>query len=84
MSSNSTPQESVYCIIVCWYVGTVNGCSFLETENGQPYSCVFNAIRIQHILNDLMSVKTLEADGIIAKSETVHVLSALMGTRPKC
>lgn len=41
---------------------------FLETERGEPYIEVFRAIRIQHILNDIVSVQTLESDKIVPKS----------------
>ena len=43
---------------------------FLETERGQPYVQVFRAIRIPHILNDVVSVHTLESDRIIPESES--------------
>ena len=47
----------------------INKCYFLETDRGHKYEPVFKAIRIQHILNDVVSVKTLEADGIIPEGE---------------
>lgn len=66
-------SESLY--LYCIYIllldlaGESNGCSFLETESGRQFIPVFKAIRLQHILNDVVSVKTLEADGIIPESE---------------
>lgn len=41
---------------------------FLECEQGQQYAAVFKAVRVQHILNDVVSVKTVEADRIIPES----------------
>ena len=41
----------------------------LETEVGQPYMAVFRAIRLQHILNEVVSTGTLEADRIIPECE---------------
>ena len=42
-----------------------NGVSFLECEVGEPYVSVFRGVRLQHILNDVVSVRTIEADKII-------------------
>lgn len=46
-----------------------DGSFFLETEVGQPYVDVFQAIRLQHILNEVVSTGTLEADRIIPECE---------------
>lgn len=43
--------------------------AFLETEDGRQYARVFCAIRLQHILNDISSVETVESDKIIPESE---------------
>ena len=47
----------------------IDGSFFLETEVGQPYVDVFQAIRLQHILNEVVSTGTLEADRIIPECE---------------
>ena len=46
-----------------------DGSFFLETEVGQPYVDMFQAIRLQHILNEVVSTGTLEADRIIPECE---------------
>ena len=46
-----------------------DGSFLLETEVGQPYMAVFRAIRLQHILNEVVSTGTLETDGIIPECE---------------
>ena len=60
----------------CIVLGTEDeNCTyFLETERGEPYIEVFRAIRIQHILNDIVSVQTLESDKIVPKSERTAML----------
>jgi len=45
-----------------------DGSFFLETEVGQRYVEVFRAIRLQHILNEVVSTGTLEVDRIIPES----------------
>ena len=65
-------MEYIHRVIIPLYfycAGDINKCHFLETERGCQYEPVFKAIRVQHILNDVVSVKTLEADGIIPESE---------------
>ena len=47
-----------------------DGSFFLETEVGQHYVEVFKAIRLQHILNEVVSTGTLEVDRIIPESES--------------
>lgn len=44
----------------------------METENGKQFIPIFKAVRLQHIMNDVVSVRTLEADGIIPESKAVH------------
>lgn len=46
-----------------------DGSFLLETEVGQPYMAVFRTIRLQHILNEVVSTGTLETDGIIPECE---------------
>ena len=48
--------------------------SLLETENGRQFSPIFKAVRLQHIMNDVVSVRTLEADGIIPASKASHAI----------
>ena len=48
---------------------THNGVSFLECEVGEPYVSVFRGVRLQHILNDVVSVRTIEADKIIPEGQ---------------
>ncbi|ELU13473.1 hypothetical protein CAPTEDRAFT_183544 [Capitella teleta] len=38
---------------------------YLETVEGQPYLPVFENLRLQHVVNDVSSVKIVEDDGII-------------------
>jgi BTB/POZ domain-containing protein 13 len=38
---------------------------FLKTEEGQQYCPVFRALRLQHIMNDIASIRLLEADRIV-------------------
>lgn len=52
-------------------LGESVGCSFLETKIGREYIPVFKAIRVQHILNDAVSVKTLELNAIIPEGEAI-------------
>ena len=52
----------------CTLAGRSGG-SFLEREAGLPYVEVFRAIRLQHILNDITSIESIEADRIIPQSE---------------
>ena len=56
-------------------IGNEDDTCFLETERGEPYVEVFRAIRVQHILNDVVSVHTLETDMIIPKSESTAMPS---------
>ena len=58
--------------------------SLLETENGRQFSPIFKAVRLQHIMNDVVSVRTLEADGIIPPSKTSHAILWPMGVRVSC
>ena len=41
---------------------------FLESEEGKPYMEVFREIRLQHILNDPISIEALETDRVIPES----------------
>ncbi len=59
--------------IVCPSAG--EGLTFLETEDGLPFVGVFGAIRLQHILNDFTSVKTLESDKIVPDCKLDETLS---------
>jgi len=56
-------------MISTWLTGK-DGSFFLETEVGQRYVEVFRAIRLQHILNEVVSTGTLEVDRIIPESES--------------
>lgn len=42
---------------------------FLSTVRGAPYAIMFRGLRIQHLVNDLASVKILEQDHIIPMGE---------------
>lgn len=65
------------CQVTSSHVGS-NGKSFLtaprkergeeEGEEDDEYVKVFRAVRLQHVLNDKLSVATIEADKIIPKS----------------
>lgn len=59
---------------LAYCVGDTHQCSFLETENGRQFSPIFKAVRLQHIMNDVVSVRTLEADGIIPASKALHAM----------
>lgn len=47
----------------------------METENGRQFSPIFKAVRLQHIMNDVVSVRTLEADGIVPASKAAHAVA---------
>ncbi len=40
----------------------------LETEAGKPYQSVFEAVRLQHVINDIASAQILDTDRIIPES----------------
>lgn len=52
------------------YIGAANeGLCFLECSEGWEWQKVFRGVRLQHILNDVVSVRTVEADMIIPQCE---------------
>ena len=50
---------------------------FLKSEEGQQYCPVFRALRLQHIMNDIASIRLLEADHIIPHGTTSLVTVSL-------
>ncbi|XP_062514083.1 germ cell-less protein-like 1 [Corticium candelabrum] len=42
--------------------------AMLETEAGKPYQSVFEAVRLQHVINDIASAQILDTDRIIPES----------------
>ena len=37
----------------------------MDTEDGKPYRSIFEAIRLQHVINDIASARILDSDKII-------------------
>lgn len=39
--------------------------AFLETEEGSKYTCVFQAVRLHHVICDVKAVRQLDQDKIV-------------------
>jgi BTB/POZ domain-containing protein 13 len=42
--------------------------AILDTEDGEPYRSIFEAIRLQHVINDIASARILDSDKIIPEA----------------
>ena len=43
--------------------------AFLETDEGLKFTCVFEAIRLHHVICDIKAVRQLDQDNIIPNGE---------------
>lgn len=50
--------------------------AFLETEEGEKFTCVFQAIRLHHVICDIKAVRQLDQDKIIPNGKYC-ILNAL-------
>jgi BTB/POZ domain-containing protein 13 len=45
--------------------------AILDTEDGEPYRSIFEAIRLQHVINDIASARILDSDKIIPEGSHI-------------
>ena len=43
--------------------------AFLETDEGSKFTCVFEAIRLHHVICDIKAVRQLDQDNILPNGE---------------
>ena len=46
------------------------GRAFLDTDEGSKYTCVFQAVRLHHVICDVKAVRQLDQDNIIPNGES--------------
>ena len=53
--------------------------TFLETDEGAKYACVFQAVRLHHVICDVKAVKNLDQDRIVPSGKMCLYLAVVQG-----